>query len=202
MNILHGQPTRCSLSTVSPTNYAEINCFDRLGLSGAARQALQGVQPGTAAYLTRAKLGGVRHAEMFFDPETHMQRGVDIGTVITGIASGCAGSEQRYGITTQLIMCFLRDRTGAEALATLRSAKPYIPYLSGVGLDSAERGIRLPGLSTCSAWPGRISVCMPWPMPGKRARVNTYGKRSTFWAQSASTMACAASRTRNSSLIW
>jgi adenosine deaminase len=94
----------------------------------------------TAAYLARAKLGGVRHVEMFFDPETHMQRGVDIGTVITGIASACAGSEQRYGITTQLIMCFLRDRTGAEALTTLRSAKPFIPHLSGVGLDSAERG--------------------------------------------------------------
>ena len=94
----------------------------------------------TLAYLERAAADNVRHCEIFFDPQTHTARGVAIGTVIEGIASACRDAEQRLGITSQLILSFLRHLTGEEALATLESAVPHVGLLSGVGLDSSEVG--------------------------------------------------------------
>ncbi|MEV3991156.1 adenosine deaminase [Streptomyces sp. NPDC049837] len=92
------------------------------------------------AYLERAARQGVRHAEIFFDPQAHTERGVPIGTVIEGLARALERGEERHGISTQLIMCFLRDRPAESAMETLEAAKPYLRHIVGVGLDSAEVG--------------------------------------------------------------
>ncbi|CAM5563164.1 adenosine deaminase [Streptomyces atroolivaceus] len=92
------------------------------------------------AYLARAAAQGVRHAEIFFDPQAHTDRGVPIGTVIEGLGKALDRSEETHGISTQLIMCFLRDESAGSALETLEAAKPYLHRISAVGLDSAEVG--------------------------------------------------------------
>ncbi|MFB7665483.1 adenosine deaminase [Kitasatospora sp. NPDC056138] len=92
------------------------------------------------AYLARARAQGVRHAEIFFDPQAHAARGVPIDTVVTGLTAALERSEAGYGITTRLILCFLRDQSAESALATLESALPYLDRITAVGLDSAEVG--------------------------------------------------------------
>lgn len=92
------------------------------------------------AYLARAAQQGVRHAEIFFDPQAHMVRGVGIGTVIEGLGRALERSEERHGVSTRLIMCFLRDQSAESALETLEAAGPYLHRIVGVGLDSAEVG--------------------------------------------------------------
>ncbi|MFJ3665012.1 adenosine deaminase [Streptomyces sp. NPDC090106] len=92
------------------------------------------------AYLARAAAQGVRHAEIFFDPQAHIARGVPLGTVVEGLWRALGESEARHGISTQLIMCFLRDESAESALETLEAAKPYLDRIVGVGLDSAEVG--------------------------------------------------------------
>ncbi|MFD7612939.1 adenosine deaminase [Streptomyces sp. NPDC059828] len=92
------------------------------------------------AYLARAATQGVRHAEIFFDPQAHTARGIPIGTVIEGLAHALDRADERHGVSTQLIMCFLRDQPADSAMATLDAAKPYLHHISGVGLDSAEVG--------------------------------------------------------------
>ncbi|NUS88689.1 MAG: adenosine deaminase [Streptomyces sp.] len=94
----------------------------------------------TNAYLARARAQGVRHAEIFFDPQAHTARGVAIGTVIDGLTRALDAAERTYGITTRLIMCFLRDESAESALETFESARPYLNRLAAVGLDSAEVG--------------------------------------------------------------
>ncbi|MEU9316969.1 adenosine deaminase [Streptomyces sp. NPDC048295] len=92
------------------------------------------------AYLARAAAQGVRHAEIFFDPQAHTARGVPIGTVVEGLGRALDRSEEKHGVSTQLIMCFLRDQSAESALETLEAAKPYLHRISAVGLDSAEVG--------------------------------------------------------------
>ena len=92
------------------------------------------------AYFRRAQRQGVVHAEMFFDPQAHTARGVSFETVIEGLWSVVRASEERYGITARLIMCFLRDRSVAEAMTTLEAALPFGERIVAVGLDSAELG--------------------------------------------------------------
>ncbi|MEU8762769.1 adenosine deaminase [Streptomyces sp. NPDC048659] len=92
------------------------------------------------AYLARAAAQGVRHAEIFFDPQAHTARGVPFGTVVEGLGAALDRAEERYGISTRLIMCFLRDEPAESALATLEEARPYLDRITGVGLDSAEVG--------------------------------------------------------------
>lgn len=92
------------------------------------------------AYLARASAQGVRHAEIFFDPQAHTARGVPIGTVVEGIGRALERSEEKHGVSTQLIMCFLRDRSAESALETLQAAKPHLHRISAIGLDSAEVG--------------------------------------------------------------
>lgn len=94
----------------------------------------------TNAYLARAREQGVRHAEIFFDPQAHTARGVDIGTVIRGLTRALDDAPRTHGITTRLIMCFLRDETAESALATFEAARPYLDRITAVGLDSAEVG--------------------------------------------------------------
>ncbi|MFF3221167.1 adenosine deaminase [Nocardia suismassiliense] len=92
------------------------------------------------AYLARAGAAGVRHAEIFFDPQAHTARGVPFATVIDGLWKALHDSERRYGITTKLILCFLRDLSVESALETLTAAEPYLDRIVAVGLDSAEVG--------------------------------------------------------------
>lgn len=92
------------------------------------------------AYLTRAHAQGVRHAELFFDPQAHTARGVAIDDVIDGLRDALAAAETRWGMTGGLILCFLRDAPVADALATLESVAGRAGDLLGVGLDSAEVG--------------------------------------------------------------
>jgi adenosine deaminase len=94
----------------------------------------------TDAYLARARAAGVVHAEIFFDPQAHLARGVAFETVLDGIGDALRTSERRYGITTRLIMCFLRDRSPSEAMTVLERALPFGDRIAGVGLDSAEAG--------------------------------------------------------------
>ncbi|MEV7980564.1 adenosine deaminase [Streptomyces sp. NPDC086519] len=92
------------------------------------------------AYLARAAAQGVRHAEIFFDPQAHLARGVTMGTVVEGLWRALGRSAESHGISTRLIMCFLRDESAESAMATLEAAKPYLDRITGVGLDSAEVG--------------------------------------------------------------
>ncbi|MFK4222638.1 adenosine deaminase [Streptomyces sp. NPDC019890] len=92
------------------------------------------------AYLARAAEQGVRHAEIFFDPQAHTSRGVPLGTVVEGLARALDAGEERYGVSTRLIMCFLRDESAESAMETLQAAQPYLHRITGVGLDSAEAG--------------------------------------------------------------
>jgi adenosine deaminase len=94
----------------------------------------------TMAYLTRASGQGVRHAEIFFDPQTHTQRGVSLETCCTGIRRALDVGATELGISSGLILCFLRDLSEDAALETLEQAKPFVQHLAGIGLDSAEVG--------------------------------------------------------------
>ena len=94
----------------------------------------------TTAYLTKAHSQNVVYAEMFFDPQAHAVRGIDYDTVIRGIRRAQVDAEDKLGIRTQLIMCFLRDMSADSAMATLEQSLPYKNWIIGVGLDSDEKG--------------------------------------------------------------
>ena len=94
----------------------------------------------TAAYLRKAHSQGVVHAEIFFDPQTHTQRGVAFDSVVGGIRRALQEAESELGITHRLILCFLRHLSAAEAMRTLEQALPYGDVIAGVGLDSSESG--------------------------------------------------------------
>lgn len=94
----------------------------------------------TFAYMTRAAADGVRHVEVFFDPQAHVDRGVPFVSVLQGIEAGLAKGKREFGITSGLILCFLRHLDEASALAVLKQAEPYRDRLLGVGLDSSENG--------------------------------------------------------------
>ena len=94
----------------------------------------------TLAYLRRAAAGGVRHAEIFFDPQAHLMRGVSLTEVVDGLAEGCRLGEAETGTTSALIACFLRDRSGEEALDVLEQLAAAKAPIIGIGLDSTEVG--------------------------------------------------------------
>ena len=92
------------------------------------------------AYLTRAHSQNVLYAEMFFDPQAHTTRGIAFDSVIRGIRRAQVDAQDKLGIRTQLIMCFLRDMSAESAMATLEQSLPYKDWIVGVGLDSDEKG--------------------------------------------------------------
>ena len=94
----------------------------------------------TLAYLTRAHAQNVRHAEIFFDPQTHTERGVPFDTVVDGIGRALDEARDRLGLTSRLIMCFLRHLDEAAAFETLEAAMAHRGRIVAVGLDSSERG--------------------------------------------------------------
>ena len=94
----------------------------------------------TAAYLRKAHQQGVVHVEIFFDPQTHTQRGVPLASVVGGIRSALLAAERDLGLTHRLILCFLRHLSAEDAMRTLEQALPLRDAISAVGLDSSEAG--------------------------------------------------------------
>jgi adenine deaminase len=94
----------------------------------------------TRAYLERARADGVVHAEIFFDPQTHTDRGVPFEAVLDGIHAALEAGERELGISSRLIMCFLRHLSEDAAFATLAQAMPHRDRITAVGLDSSEAG--------------------------------------------------------------
>lgn len=94
----------------------------------------------TWAYLLRSKADQVRHVEIFFDPQAHLERQVPMSAVVKGIVRALDQAQEQWGMTSRLIMSFLRHLSQESAFETLRAAEPFRQYLSGVGLDSAEQG--------------------------------------------------------------
>lgn len=92
------------------------------------------------AYLARAAADGVKHVEMFFDPQAHTSRGVPFETVVTGYHRAAAEAGERHGVDAHLILCFLRDLSAESAAETLEASVPFRDRILGVGLDSDERG--------------------------------------------------------------
>jgi len=92
------------------------------------------------AYFERAHADGVRHAEIFFDPQTHTDRGLPFGIAADGLLAGMKSAETKFGITAKLILCFLRHLDESAAFATLQAAEPWLDRIAGVGLDSSEVG--------------------------------------------------------------
>jgi len=94
----------------------------------------------TLAYFKKAHEQNVLHAEIFFDPQTHTKRGVAFDTIITGIQRACADAENKWGMSTHIILCFLRHLSAESAMKTLEEALPFKNGIIAVGLDSSEKG--------------------------------------------------------------
>ena len=121
--------------------FTDLQSFLDIYYAGAAvLQSRQDFHDLTYAYLERAAADNVRHVEIFFDPQTHTERGIEFTTVLDGIYGALEAGEAQLGITFRLIMCFLRHLSADEAMATLDSALPHKARLHAVGLDSSEVG--------------------------------------------------------------
>jgi len=94
----------------------------------------------TAAYLARCRAENIMHVEIFFDPQTHTDRGIAFPTIINGIHRALDDAQSAFGLSYYIIMCFLRHLSEEAALATLDQALPYKHLIKGVGLDSSEVG--------------------------------------------------------------
>ncbi|MFH1234504.1 MAG: adenosine deaminase [Candidatus Diapherotrites archaeon] len=94
----------------------------------------------TLAYFSKAHEQGIRHVELFFDPQSHTARGVPFQAIIEGIHEGRIKALKRFSISSKIIMCFLRHLPESEAEKTLREAVPYRKWIEAVGLDSSESG--------------------------------------------------------------
>ncbi|GAP38528.1 adenosine deaminase [Piscinibacter sakaiensis] len=92
------------------------------------------------AYFRRAAADHVVHAELFFDPQTHTERGVPFETVVRGLKRACEDAERELGVSALLILCFLRHLSEEAAFETLAQALPHRDAIAGIGLDSSERG--------------------------------------------------------------
>lgn len=92
------------------------------------------------AYFRRAAADGAVRCEIFFDPQTHTDRGLPFRIAIEGLLAGMTAAEAELGLSTGLILCFLRHLPEEAAMATLRAAEPWLDRLLGVGLDSSETG--------------------------------------------------------------
>ncbi|MBU6492081.1 MAG: adenosine deaminase [Burkholderiales bacterium] len=124
--------------------FTDLQSFLDLYYAGAGvLQTEQDFYDMTWAYLARAHADHIVHTEIFFDPQTHTARGIPLDLVLGGIERALADAERRYGLSSRLILCFLRHLSEADAIVTLEAALPYFKSLShrliGVGLDSSER---------------------------------------------------------------
>ncbi len=120
-------------------SFTDLQSFLDIYYQGAAvLQTTQDFYDLMAAYLHRAHADGVRRAEMFFDPQTHTERGVGFDVFMEGFTAAMADAEDRCGISSGLIMCFLRHLPGEAACDTFRAAEGWLDDIIGVGLDSSE----------------------------------------------------------------
>ena len=147
------------------------------------------------AYLDRAADDGVRHAEIFFDPQSHTGRGVGFEVFMRGFRDAISDGRRRRGISADLIMCFLRHLSGEEAVSTIEEAEPFLDGVIGVGIDSSERD-RPPQLFEKAYARARQLGLRPSPTPARKARQSTSELPSTSSERSGSITVCAASRTR------
>ena len=120
-------------------SFTDLQSFLDIYYQGAAvLQTTQDFHDLMAAYLHRAHADGVRRAEMFFDPQTHTERGVGFDVFMEGFTAAMADAEAQCGISSGLIMCFLRHLPGEAACDTFRAAEGWLDDIIGVGLDSSE----------------------------------------------------------------
>ena len=126
-------------------DFSDLQSFLDLYYAGAAvLQTEQDFYDLTMAYVRRALADNVRHAELFFDPQTHTSRGIAMATVFAGIARALRQAQAEYQFSSRMILCFLRHLSQADAFVTLEMALPlrekYVDLWIGIGLDSAEVG--------------------------------------------------------------
>ncbi|MHB8252553.1 MAG: adenosine deaminase [Acidiferrobacter sp.] len=133
-------PFRDEQALHAAKNFADLQSF--LDLYYACADVLRTAQDFAdlmSAYLARAHADHVVHAEIFFDPQTHTARGIPLSAVIEGLNAGRQEAARKWGISSRLILCFLRHLSEDDAFATLAQAKPFLDSIDGFGLDSAER---------------------------------------------------------------
>ena len=141
----------------------------------------------TWAYLQRCRDDNVVHTEIFFDPQGHTERGVSFATVFEGIWSALQRGREELGISSRVIMCFLRHLDEASAFETLEQAMPYLDRIEGVGLDSPRSVIRRK--SFCPFLAGRRNSGLSASrMPAKKAHPNTCTRHWTGSTWTGSTM--------------
>jgi adenine deaminase len=122
-------------------NFQNLESFLTLYYAGAnVLQTEQDFYDLTWAYLLKASAQKVRHAEIFFDPQTHTDRGIPFEVVLSGITQALKQANQQLGISAYLILCFLRHLSAEAAMQTLEQALPYQGHIIAVGLDSSEMG--------------------------------------------------------------
>ncbi len=122
-------------------DFRDLQSFLDLYYQGAGvLQTRQDFYDMTAAYFRKAASQNVRHAEIFFDPQTHTHRGIAFEKVISGIHDAQLDAERDFGVTSKLILCFLRHLDEDDAMRTLDEALAHRDWLVAVGLDSGERG--------------------------------------------------------------
>ena len=122
-------------------NFGNLQDFLNLYYEGAGvLQTEEDFYDMTFSYLEKASSQNVLHCEIFFDPQTHTGRGVKFDTVINGINKAMSDAKRDFGISSKLIMCFLRDLDEDSAIRTMQEALPHRDKIIGVGLDSAEVG--------------------------------------------------------------
>ena len=109
-------------------------------LGAAALRTQDDFRALTTAYLARAHADGVRHVEMFFDPQTHTERDVPFSVFMPGFRAAMADARAEWGMTSSLIMCFLRHLSPEAAVATLAESEGHLDEVVAVGLDSSEAG--------------------------------------------------------------
>ncbi|MGB5353765.1 MAG: adenosine deaminase [Woeseia sp.] len=121
--------------------FSDLQSFLDIYYAGAAvLQTRQDFFDLAYAYLERAAADNVRHVEIFFDPQTHTERGIAFEVVLDGIHGALAAGQKKHGISFRLILCFLRHLSAEDAMATLEEALPHKQRIDAVGLDSSEVG--------------------------------------------------------------
>ncbi len=122
-------------------NFSNLQSFLDIYYAGAeVLRETQDFYDLTRAYLERAAEDNVRHVEIFFDPQTHTDRKISFAKVVDGIHGALQDGEAELGITSRLIMCFLRHLSASDAMETLEEALPFRDRIHAVGLDSSEVG--------------------------------------------------------------
>lgn len=134
-------PYRSAAELREAYRFADLQAFLDVYYQGmAALQQRRDFRELTVAYLERAHGDGVVHVEVFFDPQAHTARGLGFDVVLDGISDGLEEGERRFGVSSRLILCFLRHLAEKDAFRTLEAALPHRERIFGVGLDSSELG--------------------------------------------------------------